>query len=296
MKPGIYDDIGEDVYHADPCEAPSLSASLANILIEASPRHAWTAHPRLNPEHEPATDKALDKGSAAHALMLGRGREILVVAATDWRTKDARTQRDAAREKGLTPVLARDYDAAVEMVRVARAELALTPGCERVFRDGAPERVLIWREPCGIWCRAMLDWIEPDGTVDDYKTTSGTAAPMSLGRKAADAGWDVKQAFYERGMRTLGLATPRFRFIVQENYEPHALAVLELDAEALHYGRRKVEAAVTLWRSCLAGGFWPSYPRIVHRVDMPAYALAREEQREVSRESLAFSMRAQEPV
>ena len=48
MKPGIYG-MSEDCYHADPADAPSLSASIAKILIAETPLHAWTAHPKLNP-------------------------------------------------------------------------------------------------------------------------------------------------------------------------------------------------------------------------------------------------------
>lgn len=35
-------------YHADPAPEPSLSATLAKLLISRSPRHAWMASPRLN--------------------------------------------------------------------------------------------------------------------------------------------------------------------------------------------------------------------------------------------------------
>ena len=43
MNPGIYDTSAE-MYHADTLaddERPSLSASIANILLTSSPRHAW---------------------------------------------------------------------------------------------------------------------------------------------------------------------------------------------------------------------------------------------------------------
>jgi hypothetical protein len=250
----------------------------------------------LNPAFEPEEASHFDKGAAAHALLLGRGRAITVVDAPDWRTKAAKEAREAARADGKTPVLGKDYAVAVEMAREVRNELALTPGCERAFVEGDAERVLIWQEPCGIWCRAMLDWMEPDGTVWDLKTSAGSAHPLALGRKAADMGWDVKQAFYQRGLEALKIPMKKFHFVVQENYEPFAVSVMELDAEALHYGRRKVEAAILMWNACLRSNAWPSYPRMIHRAEMPAYALAREEQREVSREGYEFAVRSQEPV
>ncbi|WP_242401117.1 hypothetical protein [Acetobacter okinawensis] len=47
--PGIYD-LPEAQYHADPCPTPSLSNSVARILLDESPMHAHFSHPRLNPE------------------------------------------------------------------------------------------------------------------------------------------------------------------------------------------------------------------------------------------------------
>src|SRR5262245_50563917 len=74
--PGIYD-IPLAEYLADPCPAPSLSASIAHILLSQSPRHAWEAHPRLNPHYEPEEAEAFDLGTAAHAYLL-EGAEVFV--------------------------------------------------------------------------------------------------------------------------------------------------------------------------------------------------------------------------
>jgi len=68
-EPGIYD-IPETDYHADPIAEPSLSSSIAKILLARSPRHAWANHPRLNPNQEPETRREFDFGSAAHAMLL----------------------------------------------------------------------------------------------------------------------------------------------------------------------------------------------------------------------------------
>ena len=42
--------------------------------------------------------------------MLGVGAPLAVIDAPDWRGKDAREQREKARENGETALLAGDYD------------------------------------------------------------------------------------------------------------------------------------------------------------------------------------------
>lgn len=41
--PGLYLEVPERIYHADPCPSPSLSASVANVLIDQSPSMFWRA-------------------------------------------------------------------------------------------------------------------------------------------------------------------------------------------------------------------------------------------------------------
>ena len=49
LPAGLHLGVIEAEYHADPAPEPSLSRSLAHTLLTRSPRHAWQAHPRLNP-------------------------------------------------------------------------------------------------------------------------------------------------------------------------------------------------------------------------------------------------------
>jgi len=86
--PGIYA-IPAAQYHGDPAPEPSISASLIRMLLEASPLHAWRAHPRLGNCGEDRKTAESDCGTAAHALLL-EGRDIVdVIDAPDWRTKVA---------------------------------------------------------------------------------------------------------------------------------------------------------------------------------------------------------------
>lgn len=295
-EPGAYD-MPAERYHADPCVEPSLSNSIAQVLLDASPRHAWLAHPRLNPAFEREESARLDLGTVAHTLLLGKGRDLVEVDADAWTTKAAKERRDAARAAGRTPILTKDADRARAMERAAREQLALIEGAERAFHplDGLAETVLVWRDIAGPWCRTMIDWTSTDETVVwDYKTTSASAHPAGLGRRIADMGYEVQAAFIERGSIQINPAFAgrlAFRFVFQEIDPPYLLSVVELDAAGLEIGRKKVAWAMETWRRCLSTGNWPGYPARIATVEYPVFAeqqwLARE-QREMEERTLGM--------
>src|SRR5262249_40278303 len=152
--------------------------------------------------------------------------------------------------------------------------------CEQAFMEGIgnAEVVLIAQDrQTGIYMRSMLDWACTNGDVFDLKTGRASANPLAAGRRAADAAWDIKAAFYLRMLNMLDIDCRHFRFAQQENFPPYALSVIELDAEAVSIGTRKVERAIRVWAECLKTGIWPAYAPLVHRVELPAYELARSE-------------------
>lgn len=69
-----------EAYHQDPAPQPSLSSSIAKILLDQSPRHAWLAHPKLNPNYVAEEDSRFDIGTAAHVMMLERDSSRIVGA------------------------------------------------------------------------------------------------------------------------------------------------------------------------------------------------------------------------
>ena len=302
-QPGLYPDIAEDAYHADPCPEYSLSSSVARILLGRSPLHAWTAHPRLNPDYEPKEEKHLDFGSAAHRILTGRGRELEVLDFADYRTKAAKEARDAARAAGKTPILVEDQQLANEMVEAAYEQIQCIKGCEKAFRLGTPEPTIIAQVEEDTWLRCRPDWIEhgAEMVVDDYKTTSRSVHPMGWGRYAADLGYDFQAAFYERVITLSNPVNPtyriRFRFFAQEKQPPYALSVMEFDEETLQSARRDVDRAIRLWQHCIKTDMWPGYAPAIHRVGAEQFQLARRLDREIwDDEQERFAIRSQQPL
>lgn len=283
--------ISEEAYHADPCPHPSLSASIAKLLIDRSPRHAWHAHPRLNPNHSSEESTTFDMGRLAHKLVLGAGGDIAVIEADDWRTSAAKAARDAARAAGKTPVLARQLEQARLMEKAVFRQLAKHEEASLAFTNGKPEQTIIWREEIDgveVWCRARLDWKPHEGNVfDDFKSTGVAASAGQWGSRTFwETGCDVQAAFYVRGIKALGLAAdPHFRFIVAENEEPFAVAVHTLSPAALAMASRKVDYALRIWARCTARDWWPGYPPFTSYLDPPPWQERRWIDREESGET-----------
>ena len=258
-------------YHADPADQPSLSATIANTLCASSPKHAWTQHPKLNPDYRRTDDDKFDLGTVAHSLLLEGEAAVRVVYADDWRTKEAKGLRDEARANGQTALLEKHWAAVQQMVAAVREQLDRVETTPPLFTDGLPEQTLLWQE-AGVWCRARLDWLRDDFTAcDDLKTTSASANPERWQRTLYGIGADLQAAFYLRGLRAVTGVDAEFRFVVVETYPPFALSVVSLAPSALALANEKVDYALATWRRCLETGVWPAYlPRVAH-VEMPSW-------------------------
>lgn len=250
-EPGLYRMTAEQ-YHADPAPKPSLSSGAIRKMLERTPRHAYCEHPRLGGQRDETSKPVFTLGTVAHALILGAGREFVVIEADSFRTKAAQEQRDAATAAGLTPIIREQYDRARAMAASAARELESLPLVGDALVSGRPEIVAIWREKVGveecegcgghglvgnildtntcrfcngsgeqdsyIWCRSMMDLcptaIDADGwwTIYDLKTTQMALDPNTIARHLVSNGYDVQAAFYCRGLESLLGPAARVRF------------------------------------------------------------------------------------
>lgn len=274
MRPGLYPAMPMAEYLADPCPEPSLSASTIRLLCASSPWHAWTAHPKLNPDYQAETSGSFDLGTAFHAFLLeGRGAgDFVVVDAHDWRTKDAQAQRDAARPAGYTPLLRAQWDRILAMAAAVGPQLSnLEP--PRPFSEpgGKPEQTLIWQED-GLWCRARLDWLHDDHRmIEDLKTVGGTANPAAWSRTLFSMGYDIQEAWYRRGVKVVLGTEAEFRFVLVEVDAPHAVSAVGLAPDARALADTKIAYALRVWRECLGSGRWPGYPTATCYADVPPW-------------------------
>jgi hypothetical protein len=284
--PGLFPDIPADDYHADPAPEPSLSASIAHVLLSQSPEHAQFAHPRLNPNwkaDEPSNE--MDFGSAVHAILLEgtRGIErVQVIDAEDYRKVATRKQRDEARRAGLIPLLADKYIAAVNLAEAARERLNRTE-LRGILEDGGDAEITaVWQEqkddfrPLPVWCRARLDYLSADRRlILDVKTRNASAQPDAFVRAIVSEGMDVQAAMYRRGVRAITGVDPKFCFCVVETAPPYGLSLVGLTPAAMDLADRKARWAMDVWARCVATGTWPGYPERVCWTDFPPWVEAQ---------------------
>lgn len=267
---GLHDDVPASVYHADPCEEPSLSSSLARTLIGCSPAHARLEHPRLNPDRAArASTAAMTQGTLVHALLAGDEDSFEIGTYDSYKTAAAREWRDNVIATGKTPVLEKDTDGAHAIAAAIRRHAGAgydnDPFAPKGGRTVRHEVTGVWSEH-DAWFRLRADCLvlDPSGYADlwDWKVTADVS-DRAIQRRIADMGYDFQVAFYLRGLRQL-LPAYRGRFtaalVFVEASPPHTVRVAYLSEAYLHHADRAVSRACDLWAQCMATGDW-SDPR-----------------------------------
>lgn len=282
LATGIHS-MSEEDYQADRvADRPSLSASIAKILIAESPRHAWTQHPRLNPDFVREEKEIFDLGTVSHALMLQGIDVATVLDYPDWRKKEAQEARDLARAVGEVPILTKHWTRVQAMVEAGKYQIQTHRELKDAFTEaGKPEQTITWTDDHGVICRSRLDWLRNDyRRICDYKGTGTSVNPESIAKFAVSQGWDIQSAFYRRGVKTITGVDPEFFFIAQEDYPPYALTVVGMGPDFTWSGEGKVQRAIDLWAECLESGRWPAYPDRTVYPQLPKW----EEERIVAQE------------
>lgn len=268
-------------YHADPCETPSLSASIATEMIQRSPLHAWQMHPRLGGVRREATD-ATNGGTLHHALLLGAGAEQLAVLdVNDFRTNAAKAVRDEALAAGKTVIKKADFDEAQNAVEKIKERMAALG----IVLDGTSEEKVEWVEETEedgfVICRGMLDHLiikfDPvaQATVYDVKTIR-SADLRTIRRHIFDYGYEIQEAAYRSAV---GAISPEARgridfvFLFAEIDPPYAVTPIRLEPRWTAIGEMKWERAVRTWARCLKTKTWPAYVEAITQIDAPPWAL-----------------------
>lgn len=280
-KPGIYQ-MPITEYIADPAPEPSLSATIAHILITESPMHARLKHPRLNKGLIDSGSSKMDIGTIVHGMVLeGDESRLVIVEQDDWRTKVARETRDAARLAGLVPVLAGDMGMIREIVESARSAIRNSELAEAFTpKAGKPEQTLVWQEG-DIWLRSRPDWLTNDyRLIIDLKTTTASAEPSAWLRTMLGNGNDLQAVLGLRGIKALFKESRcQFVFWVVEQNPPYASSFIGLSPQFLEMSEHKLERAIRLWSDCTMTNCWGGYPSRICWVEPPSWEWTREQER-----------------
>lgn len=281
-KAGIYQ-LPADVYHADPCPAPSLSSTLAKTMIAQSPLHAWDKSPLLNPNYEPTDSKTFDIGRAAHRAVLGQGEGYVAIpndmlasngAAS---TKAAKEFIEEARASGLTPLKADEVDQIGTIADKVRAKLDRMG----IDIDPAHSEVTAIAQIDGVWCRAMIDNAptDPRQPLYDLKTCED-ASPQAVERSIMNYGYQLQAQHYIDVWKAATGEDRAFCFVFVEKKSPHEVTLARIANGTMVIARKQAIRAREMWANCIKAQSWPGYPDGIMEIDLPAYWQERWLERE----------------
>lgn len=270
-EPGLYDDIPETTYHSDPY-SQSLSSTMAKLILKSP------AHLRHHLDHGGGHKAAFDMGSAVHTLVLGKGWPITVLDFPDWRTKEAKTQREAAYISESIPMLQKDYELACAVEAAVRSHKIAGP---LFSAQGRAEVSAFGLHETGVRLRGRFDWVTPAGIICDLKTAR-TADPAEFASTASNLGYDLQAAHYEATYEAAtGEKLRAFVHILVEKEPPYLVSVVQLDEDFLALGRSKLERAVRRWEHALDTDNWDGFPATLHTISpKPWMQYAEDEQTE----------------
>jgi hypothetical protein len=291
--PGFYD-MPAEAYHADPAPTPSLSSGFLSKIVTGTVAEAFNSHPRLNPEREEKDNRKFDLGSIAHTLVLGKGCEIEVIDAADYKAKAAQTARAEALANGKQPCLVGVFEKAEAMKVALFEQLADFPDELETFTDdaGVSEQAGFWREPVliggverNMWGRALFDWRHASKPIiRDYKTYNGErgADPEGFIKGLINGGRDIQDPWYSRGLAAimggdLTWEDVDFRFIVQDPNPPYLISIVALDDR--RWSAERCRWAVDRWGAAAGAALWRGLSPITHYVSPPTYARIQWEER-----------------
>jgi hypothetical protein len=270
-EPGLYPDIDEDWYHADPVTGGSLSVSGAKLLLPPS-CPAIFDHNRRHPHK---ATKSMELGTVVHGLVLGTGQPVRVCDADSWRTKAAQCFRDDAIEAGEVPMLAAEH-AKAEAIAQAVRDHDVAGG---LFAEGDAEQSMFWPdEEFGIWCRGRIDWLtyfEATPTIVDLKT-SGDASPQEFAKSAAKYAYYMQDPYYRDGLGALLKCDPDeidFIFTVVQTEEPYLVMTYRLLPEHADLGREQNRIAREVYRDCVKSDVWPAWSESIEDLPLPGWAV-----------------------
>lgn len=266
---GLFADVPEHVYHRDPVEGGSLSSTGARRIIDTCPaKFRWEqANGRL-------PTRSMDFGTAAHTMVLGTGKPIHVMSDgnQDFRSAEAKAERDAALEGGYIVLKRAEYDRVAGMADALRRHPLASQlftrqhheGGQLIDGGGMAEVTGVWLDDVtGVACRLRLDWLRPPSSgpflLPDYKTTTD-ASPEACVKTIAKYGYHRQGEFYERGVRALIPGeNPQAVFVFQETAAPYLVTVVGMAPQMRRAAKRMNRAAINLYAECRRKDVWPDY-------------------------------------
>jgi len=240
----------EDPGELIPVDDPEQPIRFSRLkLFSKSPAHFAAALPEES--------SALDVGSAAHAMILGVGREVIAYPGKVRRGKEWEAfQSDHPDALILTKA---------EYGRASRMAKAVNDNADaRRVLDGIREQTMFWKLN-GRLCRGTPD-VRSDQFVTELKTGE-TSDPRFFPFKMRRFRYDAQLAWYSDGAVLAGHPDPKEHYVVAvEAAYPHVVTVFKV-TRWIANGRKSLRLWWERLLQCEAANEWPGYSQSVVDLD-----------------------------
>lgn len=272
ISDGIYPGMSRAEYHAIKAVNQSLLKQFARSA----------AHAREYMMHPPEPTEAMDDGNAIHCAVLEPKRfaDTYVVSPRFDRRLKADKEAWAEFEKNNAGKEIIDEDTML-MCRAITENCYADPVINRILAGkGHSELCVVWTDvETGLRCKALLDCVvkfQGFTFIVDLKSTKD-ASPEAFGKQCANLGYHEQAAFYLEGLNTIAPMERRFLHLAVEKVRPFCAAVYELQDDSINAGRFEFRAHLNQYAECLRTNVWPGYPSGITPLNIPVWAMSREE-------------------
>lgn len=148
-------------------------------------------------------------------------------------------------------------EAEYDMMCGMAAALMLNQAAKELLSNGVAEVSCVWvDESTGLRCKCRIDWLDvPRGLFCDLKTTQDAS---DFERSIVKFGYHRQMAFYGRGLAANGIdASPWI--LATEKKAPFGCRAAPMDAVAISYGHKEIDALLARVVECQSSGQWPGY-------------------------------------
>lgn len=254
---------------SDTTPIPRLSPSIAKILIEKSPMHAYNDHSLLGGNRADKSSEAKDEGLIYESIIFGFGLDndrFKIIQADDYRTNSAKQLRDEARENNQIPILEKNVQEYLDFGKLLLEKI----NQQGIYFDGGEFQKHVEWESSSANCHGFIDyWAAKTATVIDLKIVSD-ASPKKFVRSFVDFGYDIQMAAYIEGIETTMpelAGRVNHLFIACEKEPPHCVQLYNMSGMMMSLGQSKWQWAKDKWAECLSTNHWPGYFEGIGRLE-----------------------------
>lgn len=269
MKPGIYEDLSMEDYHAD--EAISKS-TLVDFYNAPSPWHYLSRKPNEGAQ--------FDMGSMVHAAILEHDKyqDMIAVPPPEVLAKNGarsgnawylwKEDQEKAGRTILTRDQKRDLDYAIEQLfspqNTESAEL---------LTGGLSECSFFFKSPItGHMAKCRPDHLPGNEIIVDLKTTSLPAMSKDFERQFVKLKYIWSVIWTCRGISAVtGVAHDDYRFVVVELNEPYGVVVYKVDQRDISLESVRLDMVERRLVECIKSNNWPGYPEGIQTILLPSW-------------------------